>query len=131
MRLTDDEDFVAFVEARRRALEASAYLMCGDRHLAQDLVQEALVKVAARWERLSEGSPEAYARRVMYRDAVSRWRKLRREVLSGIGYQEESLGAGERGRPGGLGERAPRCATCSSASRNGSARSLFCDTSTT
>ena len=75
------DDYVAFVRARQGALVRAAYLICGDEHLAHDLVQDALVKLASRWERLRDEAPEAYVRRILYRDAVSRWRRLRRERL--------------------------------------------------
>jgi RNA polymerase sigma-70 factor (sigma-E family) len=58
-----------------------AYLICGDVHQAEDLLQSALVKVAARWSRLRDGQPEAYLRTVLYRDAVSWWRRYRRELI--------------------------------------------------
>lgn len=74
-----DEDFTVFVRSRQRALVRAAYLVCGDHHAAADLVQGALTKAACRWEQLRDGSPEAYVRRIVYRDAISRWRKLRRE----------------------------------------------------
>lgn len=73
--------FAAFVESRRPALLRSAYLSCGDVHLAQDLVQGALVKLAQRWDRVSTGNPDGFARVVMYRDLISWRRKLRREYL--------------------------------------------------
>lgn len=76
-----DTDFAAFVQARQHRLLRSAYLVCGDHHLAEDLLQGALVKLALRWERLRDGDPEAFLRTVMYRDAVSWWRRLRRETL--------------------------------------------------
>jgi len=75
------DDYVAFVRARQGALLRAAYLICGDHHLAEDLLQEALVKLASRWERLRDEAPEAYVRKILYRDAVSRWRKVRRETL--------------------------------------------------
>ena len=75
------DDYVAFVRARQGALVRAAYLICGDEHLAHDLVQDALVKLASRWERLRDEAPEAYVRRILYRDTVSRWRRLRRERL--------------------------------------------------
>jgi RNA polymerase sigma-70 factor (sigma-E family) len=56
-------------------------LLTGDHQRAEDLVQEALVKVALRWRRLRDGRPEAYARTVLVRDNISWWRKHRREVL--------------------------------------------------
>lgn len=75
------DDYVAFVRARQGPLLRAAYLVCGDEHLAHDLLQEALVKLAGRWERLRDEAPEAYVRRILYRDAISRWRRTRREVV--------------------------------------------------
>jgi len=74
------EEFAAFARSCQPRLLRAAYLICGDAHLAEDLLQSALVKVAARWSRLRDGQPEAYARTVLYRDAVSWWRRQRREV---------------------------------------------------
>lgn len=75
------DDYVAFVRARQAALLRSAYLICGDHHLAEDLLQDALVKLASRWERVRDEQPEAYVRKILYRDAISRWRPTRREVV--------------------------------------------------
>jgi RNA polymerase sigma-70 factor (sigma-E family) len=76
------EDFVAFVQARQHRLLRSAYLVCGDHHLAEDLLQGALVKLALRWRKVSEGDPEAFLRTVIYRDSISWWRRWRRERLT-------------------------------------------------
>lgn len=78
----DEAQFVAFVHARRAALVHSASLMTGDVHLAQDLVQEALIKLADRWGSVTRGAEYAYVRRTLYRDWVSRWRRQRRERLA-------------------------------------------------
>lgn len=75
-----DADFADFVRARQHHLIRAARLYCGDHHGAEDLVQDALVKLASRWESVRDGSPDAYVRRILYRDAVSRWRKWGREV---------------------------------------------------
>jgi len=71
--------FAAFAEACHPRLLRAAFLICGDQHLAEDLVQSALVKVALRWRQLHHGHPEAYLRTILYRDAVSCWRRRRRE----------------------------------------------------
>ena len=63
--------------AHQRQLLRSAYLLTGDLHRAQDLVQEALVKVALRWPRLRDGNPTAYARTIIVRDNISWWRRQR------------------------------------------------------
>jgi RNA polymerase sigma-70 factor (sigma-E family) len=77
----DEQEFTAWAVGVERRLLRSAYLLTGDLHRAEDLVQEALVKVAMRWDRLREGNPTAYARTILVRDNVSWWRRGRREVL--------------------------------------------------
>jgi RNA polymerase sigma-70 factor (sigma-E family) len=80
------EEFEAWVLARSRALARTAYLLTGDVHLAEDLVQDTLARVADRWRAISkQGSPDAYARTVMHHLAIDRWRRRRarpREVLT-------------------------------------------------
>ena len=66
-----DEDYTAWAAGCQQRLLASAYLITGDLALAEDLVQEALVKVALRWSRLRDGNPTAYARTIVARDHVS------------------------------------------------------------
>jgi RNA polymerase sigma-70 factor (sigma-E family) len=73
-----DDVFRDFVVARQRALLRTAFLLTGDQGLAEDLVQTALEKTVRRWS--GGGGPaslEAYVRRVMYREQVSRWRRHR------------------------------------------------------
>ena len=77
------EDFTEWLIGRRSALLRSATLLTGDPALAEDLVQDAAIKVAARWEQLREGHPTAYARRIVFRDHVSWWRR-RRETAADL-----------------------------------------------
>jgi RNA polymerase sigma-70 factor (sigma-E family) len=70
-----EREFRKFVAARSAALFRAAYLLTGDRGQAEDLVQTALAKVALRWNKIGQ-DPDAYARRVLYHDQVSRWRRL-------------------------------------------------------
>jgi len=75
------DGFRGFVESRSPALLKTAVLLSGgDRHAAEDLLQNALVKAAGRWQRIDE--PEAYVRQILYRQQISRWRLKwpRREV---------------------------------------------------
>jgi DNA-directed RNA polymerase specialized sigma24 family protein len=76
--------FDDFVASRGAALSKTAFLLTGDHHLAHDLVQTALARTASHWHRVADGSPEAYARRVMVNERVSWWRRRRYvvEVLS-------------------------------------------------
>ncbi|MEU4788116.1 SigE family RNA polymerase sigma factor [Micromonospora tulbaghiae] len=75
-------DYLAFVEAHQHRLLRAAYLICGNRHQAEDLLQDALLKLALRWSSVRDGDPAAYVRAILYRDAVSWWRRRRREWLS-------------------------------------------------
>jgi len=77
----DRESFVAWATAAQHRLLRTAVLLTGDHHRAEDLVQEALTKVALRWRRLRHQQPDAYARQVMVRDNISWWRKHRREQV--------------------------------------------------
>ena len=59
-------DFDRFVGDNSDGLLRTAYLMVGDLHEAEDLVQETLFKVASRWPRVSRmDNPVAYARRIV------------------------------------------------------------------
>jgi RNA polymerase sigma-70 factor (sigma-E family) len=74
---TSTEDaFHAFVVARTAALSRTAYLLTGDAHLAEDLVQAALFKAARSWHRI-QGDPEPYVRRILYTQNISWWRSRR------------------------------------------------------
>jgi RNA polymerase sigma-70 factor (sigma-E family) len=80
-----EADYAHFVRTRTHALLRSAFLLTGDQHLAQDLVQEALARTHRAWSRLERPeNAEAYARKVMYHAQVSLWRRPRvAEVLPG------------------------------------------------
>lgn len=81
MREIDDE-FATYVRARQHDLLRAAYLVSGDAHRAEDLLQMAFEKLALRWDTVRHGQPDAYVRRILYRDAISVWRRTRRERLS-------------------------------------------------
>jgi RNA polymerase sigma-70 factor (sigma-E family) len=72
----DEAGFAEFVAARSGALSRTACLLTGDHHLAQDLVQTALLQAARHWRRIHT-SPEAYVRRAMYHQNISWWRRRR------------------------------------------------------
>jgi RNA polymerase sigma-70 factor (sigma-E family) len=71
-------EFVEFVRARTGALFRVAYALTERQHLAEDLLQSALEKVAVRWQRIED--PERYVKRVMYHEYISWWRRRRRET---------------------------------------------------
>lgn len=68
--MLDFEDFVRVVTPR---LLRHAYSLCGDSHIAQDLVQEALLRMYERWAEVDPGrSPYAYAYRTVHNLHVNR-----------------------------------------------------------
>ncbi|MDP3890803.1 SigE family RNA polymerase sigma factor [Nocardioides sp.] len=80
MQASGRGSFEEWATARQQRLVASAYLLTGDFHRAEDLVQEALIRAATRWDQLRDGNPDAWVRTVVFRDNVSWWRRHRREV---------------------------------------------------
>ncbi|WP_354637124.1 SigE family RNA polymerase sigma factor [Kitasatospora camelliae] len=66
------EEFVAVCGPR---LLRSAWLLTGDRHLAEDLLQTALARCWPKWRRIADEHPEAYVRRAMVRVHASWWRR--------------------------------------------------------
>lgn len=73
------EEFGALFAARAGALRRTAYLLSGDWHKAEDLVQTAFVRTYAAWPRVRDpGALEAYLRRTLLRahldETRRRWR---------------------------------------------------------
>lgn len=70
--------FETFVRETARSLQRTAVLLCGDHHLAEDLVQTTYAKVFASWRRVAAADdPVAYTRRTLVRTFLSH-RRLRR-----------------------------------------------------
>ena len=75
-RDTRDEEFREFARSRASPLHQTAYLLCGDWHLAHDLVQDTLVKAYQHWPRVRRAdSPDAYVRRILLNEVRGRWRR--------------------------------------------------------
>ncbi len=71
------ETFEAYVVARGAALLRFAYVLSGDRYLAEDIVQEVLSRVHRRWHRMaSVDQPDAYLRTAIVREFLT-WRRRR------------------------------------------------------
>ncbi|MDP4505303.1 SigE family RNA polymerase sigma factor [Nonomuraea turcica] len=92
------DDFREFVLARQQALMRTAYLLTGDAHLAEDLLQSVLIKVAGQWSKLSGGgNPEAYTRKALVNQYISWKRRPRPEAPSadlperGASYDDAAL----------------------------------------
>jgi RNA polymerase sigma-70 factor (sigma-E family) len=80
-RSTADDAYVAYVATRRRHLLATAYLLAGDWHRAEDLVQTALTKLYQAWPRVRrKGNEDAYVRTILVRVSIdARRRRWNRE----------------------------------------------------
>jgi RNA polymerase sigma-70 factor (sigma-E family) len=73
-----DGGFREFATARLGALSRTAYLLTGDHHAAEDLLQDTLMRVATRWDRVAASdNPMAYVRRILYHELVTSWRRNR------------------------------------------------------
>lgn len=70
-------DFEEYVAARGQALLRFAYVLTGDSHQAQDLVQTALMDAYRHWRRVARAEhPDAYVRRMVV-NAHLTWRRRR------------------------------------------------------
>ena len=78
---TDESGYREFVGTRMDGLRRTAYLLCGDWHMADDLTSTALVKLLRHWRRVSAmEQPDAYLRRMLLRAWLDeRRRPWRRE----------------------------------------------------
>jgi RNA polymerase sigma-70 factor (sigma-E family) len=78
------EEFVEFAEAASPRLRRTAFLLCGDWHAAEDLVQSALAKVYVSWRKIRrQEAVHSYATRTLLNCYLAD-RRLKRpvEVLS-------------------------------------------------
>ncbi|GHH68216.1 SigE family RNA polymerase sigma factor [Kitasatospora indigofera] len=109
-----ERSFDEFVASRYPALRRTGFLLCGDWHLAEDLVQTTLVKLYARWPRLRDPqSASGYARTTLVRSFVDT-RRLRRS--SEVVASELPDGPGP-GTSGGSGDPERRLALLAALAR--------------
>jgi RNA polymerase sigma-70 factor (sigma-E family) len=113
-----DVEFGEYVGARRARLYRTAYLVCGDPHLAEDVVQNALARLYAAWPRVRRmDDVDAYARRSVVNAAADEgrrpWRRdqsvdpagggiLDRPARAGLAHEDsDALFAALRALPAG------------------------------
>lgn len=71
-----DADFSSYMHARQPSLLRTAYLLTGDRHTAEDLVQTAFAKLYLAWDKVRDrGSLDGYVRRILINEHNSLWRR--------------------------------------------------------
>ncbi|MFJ4094555.1 SigE family RNA polymerase sigma factor [Kitasatospora sp. NPDC089913] len=77
-----DADFNAFVTGAWPRLMRTAFLLTGDRYLAEDVVQTALERTYAAWGRVTKADePYAYVRRIVVNEHARRFRRRVPEQL--------------------------------------------------
>lgn len=82
-----DAEFSEYLVARQPALLRTAYLLTGDRHQAEDILQTALAKLYLSWDKVRDrGAVDAYVRRIMVNEYNSLWRRpwKRREYTADV-----------------------------------------------
>lgn len=90
-------DFEAYVAESRSTLVRFATVVTDDAHLAQDIVQEVLVRTQRKWHLIESMTyPEAYVRRMIVNEARSGWRRTKRveprsDIDTGASAADHSL----------------------------------------
>jgi RNA polymerase sigma-70 factor (sigma-E family) len=81
--MEDERLFAEFVKKRVAALYRYGFTLAGNHHDADDLVQDALIRLRVNWHRIiRKDDPTGYVRTTMTRLYASGWQRRRREVLS-------------------------------------------------
>lgn len=75
MRASDEQRYTEYVTARLPALRRTAFLLCGNEHRADDLVQVTITKLYVHWRRASAAdSVDGYVRVMLVRTFLSEQR---------------------------------------------------------
>jgi RNA polymerase sigma-70 factor (sigma-E family) len=87
------EDFTAYFNARRDTVRRTAYLLCGDWHLADDLTQITFVRLSTAWDRVREPAAlDAFTRTCLIRVYLNESRRIwRRRETSTAGPPEAGV----------------------------------------
>ncbi|KAA1421298.1 SigE family RNA polymerase sigma factor [Nocardioides humilatus] len=71
-----DAEFTEYLAVRQPTLLRTAYLLTGDRHQAEDILQTSLAKLYLAWDKVHDrGAVDAYVRRIMVNENNSLWRR--------------------------------------------------------
>ena len=71
-----EQEYREFAGSRAASLHRTAYLLCGDWHLADDLVQETLVQTFRHWRRVQRADNQnAYVKRILINEFNRHWRR--------------------------------------------------------
>ncbi len=71
-----EEEYLEFAGSRAASLHRTAYLLCGDWHLADDLVQETFVQTFRHWRRVQRADNQnAYVKRILINEFNRHWQR--------------------------------------------------------
>ena len=74
--MTEDDEFAEFANAHAERLRNTAFMLCHDWHLAQDLTQTALTKLFLSWHRAAQADNlYAYAQKILLRSYLDHRRR--------------------------------------------------------
>jgi RNA polymerase sigma-70 factor (sigma-E family) len=85
VRAADEAEFKAYAAGRMRELRRTAFLLCGDWHHADDVVQTVFTKLYVNWDKVQRHDRlDGYVRTMLVRATFDRRRRLswRRELSS-------------------------------------------------
>lgn len=95
MSADDDQEYVDFVSASLGRLRRSAYLLCGDAHRGDDIVQATLVAVYLRWSKVrTVDNVDGYVHRILVRRYLDEARRPWARVLLSRRMPESPAPAG-------------------------------------
>jgi RNA polymerase sigma-70 factor (sigma-E family) len=77
-----DDDFSEYFVSRGAKLRRMAYMLCGDWHEAEDLVQATFVRLYRRWRSLREETLDAYAYRTLVNVFLTGRKRSQREQVA-------------------------------------------------
>lgn len=100
MRHADEESFRRFAVEHAARLRRSAYLFCGDWHLAEDLMQQSLIKIYRSWSRVQKDESLAnYGRTVLLRTWLDEkrrpWRRAEQTEAAVPERSDDARGPGD------------------------------------
>ncbi|MFC4858885.1 RNA polymerase sigma factor [Actinophytocola glycyrrhizae] len=97
MRQADEESFRRFAVEHAARLRRSAYLLCGEWHFAEDLMQQTLIKIYRSWARVQkEDSLVNYGRTVLLRTWLDEkrrpWRRSEQTEAAVPDHRDDARG---------------------------------------
>jgi RNA polymerase sigma-70 factor (sigma-E family) len=82
MRAEAEREYIGYLQARLPRLHRAAYLLCGDAHLADDLVQSTALALYRRWQAVrAADNVDAYVHRVLVNQFLGERRRRWSRVL--------------------------------------------------